>query len=131
MTPQELRDALEELGLNQSEAARRLGVEQSTMYRWVSGERKVPSSVEAALEAWRWLKGRTIEYSGFEIIARPYQLATGQWAMETHIRRNNVVRAYFASNKFDKWDEATAHCLHFGKRIIDGEIPEFSGSDLP
>ncbi len=100
MTPQELRDTLQELELSQSEAARRLGVEQSTMYRWLSGESKIPGPVEAAIEAWQWLRGRTLEYQGFEIVARPYQLQTGRWAMETRILRNNTIRAYFASNQF-------------------------------
>lgn len=52
MSRTELRRALRELGLSQSEAARRLGVQQSTMYRWLAGERKIPGPVEAAVKCW-------------------------------------------------------------------------------
>jgi transcriptional regulator with XRE-family HTH domain len=52
MTPRQLRAALKRLRLSQSEAARRLGVQQSTMYRWLAGERKIPGPVAAALKCW-------------------------------------------------------------------------------
>jgi transcriptional regulator with XRE-family HTH domain len=52
MTPHQLRAALKRLRLSQSEAARRLGVQQSTMYRWLAGERKIPGPVIAALKCW-------------------------------------------------------------------------------
>ena len=52
MTPRRLRAALKRLKLSQSEAARRLGVKQSTMYRWLAGERKIPGPVVAALKCW-------------------------------------------------------------------------------
>ena len=52
VTPRQLRAALKRLRLSQSEAARRLGVQQSTMYRWLAGERKIPGPVVAALKCW-------------------------------------------------------------------------------
>ena len=52
MTPRQLRAALKRLGLSQSEAARRLGIQQSTMNRWLAGERKIPGPVAAALKCW-------------------------------------------------------------------------------
>jgi len=52
MTPRQLRAALKRLRLSQSEAARRLGVEHSTVYRWLAGERKIPGPVVAALKCW-------------------------------------------------------------------------------
>ena len=52
MTKRELRDALKKLKLSQSEAARRLGVRQSTMYRWLAGVRKIPGPVQAAIHCW-------------------------------------------------------------------------------
>lgn len=55
MTPRQLRAALKHLRLSQSEAARRLGVQQSTMYRWLAGERKIPGPVIAAVNCWRKL----------------------------------------------------------------------------
>lgn len=57
MTPRALRVALKRLRLSQSEAARRLGVQQSTIYRWLAGERKIPGPVIAAIKC--WLESRT------------------------------------------------------------------------
>jgi transcriptional regulator with XRE-family HTH domain len=55
VTALQLRRALTALGLSQSEGARRLGVEQSTMYRWCAGKQPVPGPVVAAVQAWREL----------------------------------------------------------------------------
>ena len=52
MTPGDLRELLKRLGLSQSEAARRLYVEGSTLRRWLSGARGIPGPVVACLEAW-------------------------------------------------------------------------------
>jgi transcriptional regulator with XRE-family HTH domain len=52
VTPRQLRAALKRLRLSQSEAARRLGVEQSTIYRWLAGERRIPGPVDAAVRCW-------------------------------------------------------------------------------
>jgi transcriptional regulator with XRE-family HTH domain len=52
VTPRQVRAALKRLRLSQSEAARRLGVQQSTMYRWLAGERKIPGPVAAAITCW-------------------------------------------------------------------------------
>jgi transcriptional regulator with XRE-family HTH domain len=52
VTSRQLRAALKVLELSQSEAARRLGVRQSTMYRWLAGERKIPGPVVAAITCW-------------------------------------------------------------------------------
>ena len=52
MRPAHLAAALTRLRLSQSEAARRLGVQQSTMYRWLAGERTIPGPVEAAVKCW-------------------------------------------------------------------------------
>lgn len=51
-TARQLGKDLKRLGLSQSEAARRLGVRQSTMYRWLAGERKIPGPVQAAVKCW-------------------------------------------------------------------------------
>jgi transcriptional regulator with XRE-family HTH domain len=52
MTPRQLARALKRLGLSQAQAAKRLGVEHSTVYRWLAGERKIPGPVEAAIKCW-------------------------------------------------------------------------------
>lgn len=49
MTPAELRAELARLGLTQSEAARRLGIDPRTMRRWCGGEYDVPAWVPVAL----------------------------------------------------------------------------------
>jgi hypothetical protein len=66
-----------------------------------------------------------VGYKGFEIFPKPYQLANGEWAIRVHIMRRS------AMNTFKSEREARAHCLEFARRIIDGEIPEFSLHDLP
>jgi DNA-binding transcriptional regulator YiaG len=42
MTPDEYRQAIEQLGLSRVAAARLLGVDARTSRRWASGERDVP-----------------------------------------------------------------------------------------
>lgn len=49
MTPAELRTTLERLGLNQTEAARVMGVEPRAVRHWLAGTRKVPKIVERFL----------------------------------------------------------------------------------
>jgi DNA-binding transcriptional regulator YiaG len=43
MTPQQFIDAIAELGLTQTAAARLLGVDARTARRWVAGDRDVPA----------------------------------------------------------------------------------------
>lgn len=52
MTPRALGIALKRLGLSQAEAAKKLGVDHSAVYRWLAGERKIPGPVEAAIKCW-------------------------------------------------------------------------------
>ena len=42
MTDEEYRNAIAALGLQQTEAARLLGVDERTSRRWASGEREIP-----------------------------------------------------------------------------------------
>jgi len=46
MKANELRKILESLGMNQSEFAEELAVEQSTISRWLSGEHKIIPAME-------------------------------------------------------------------------------------
>ncbi len=55
MTAKELAAALERLKLTQAEAARRLGVTPTTVYRWLAGDRKIPGPAVAALKCWKEL----------------------------------------------------------------------------
>ena len=67
-----------------------------------------------------------LSYKGYEIHAAPYQLAdTGEWTINIHISRDhgNEIRSrqFSAGNRFETRDEAVAHCLDFGRQIIDGK----------
>jgi transcriptional regulator with XRE-family HTH domain len=50
MTPAAFRTALESLGLTPAEASRLLGVQNSTIWRWMKGDRPIPKTVELVLE---------------------------------------------------------------------------------
>lgn len=52
MTAKQFRAALKRLGLNQTVAARRLGVTARAVRFWVAGDRKVPEPVVILLKMW-------------------------------------------------------------------------------
>ena len=52
MTPQQLRQALKRLGLKQTHAAERLGVDPRTVRRWVAGDRRIPAPVAILVRTW-------------------------------------------------------------------------------
>jgi hypothetical protein len=58
MTPNQLRSALDRLGLNQVQAGRLFGTGDSgrTMRRWIAGEAVVPASVQILIKL--LLKGK-------------------------------------------------------------------------
>jgi hypothetical protein len=77
----------------------------------------------------------TITYKGYEIQAVPYRLAeSGDWAMKIiilHHRGDAVTtRDFYAHNRFKTENDAIQHCFDFGKKIIDGQIPNCSINDL-
>lgn len=53
MSPTELRQTLEALGLQQTECARLLGTNPRTLRRWVLDEIPVPHPVAILLRLWR------------------------------------------------------------------------------
>lgn len=70
-------------------------------------------------------------YKGYIVEAHPHQLAeNGHWTTNINIEKHtgDAVTSvnYSAGNTFETRDEATAACLQFGRRIIDGEIPKCS-----
>ena len=78
----------------------------------------------------------SIIYKGYEIRAAPHLLdAPRRWSVDVDIIRDagRTVREqhYSAANTFLSEEEAVAHCLEFGRRIIDGEVPEIPRSELP
>jgi DNA-binding transcriptional regulator YiaG len=52
MTPAQLKSILERLGLGQAEAARTIGVDPQTMWRWTVGQRKVSPPERKLLKLW-------------------------------------------------------------------------------
>ncbi len=52
VTPSQFRRKLKDLGLSQSECARRMYVAVNTVQRWISGESKIPGPAIASLECW-------------------------------------------------------------------------------
>ena len=75
-------------------------------------------------------KERSIQnatYKGYEIQATPHQLAnSGKWEINIQIFHDLEdemgLRQFSSSNSFKARDEAVAHCINFGKQIIDGKI---------
>lgn len=53
VTPDELRAVLDDLGLSQLEAARRLGVSGRTVQAWAGGTNAVPGPAEKLLRTWQ------------------------------------------------------------------------------
>ena len=57
VTGHQLRAALKRLGISQMEASRRLGVDPSTVRRWLAGARRIPEPVAILMRT--WLTART------------------------------------------------------------------------
>ena len=56
MTAAEFRTALKSLGINQTEAAKRMNVHRVKVARWATGISRIDGEVEALLQCWQ-LKG--------------------------------------------------------------------------
>jgi len=52
VTRQQLRATIKRLGISQVETSRRLGVDPSTVRRWLSGARRIPEPVAILLRTW-------------------------------------------------------------------------------
>ena len=53
MTGGELREALDAIGLTETEAARLLYITPNALLQYVNGQRKIPGPMVAAVEAWQ------------------------------------------------------------------------------
>ncbi len=74
-----------------------------------------------------------VEYKGYVIEANPDELADGgRWTTNITIERHDgegvMADPFSAANTFDTKEEATAHCINFGRQIIDGQV---SGCQAP
>jgi len=58
MTAAEFRTALDTLGLNQTEAAKKMHVHRVKVSRWANGMHRIPNEVEALLKCWKRYKKR-------------------------------------------------------------------------
>lgn len=73
----------------------------------------------------------TISYKGFSIETRAYQLReTKHWTVDIRIRRKGRTRSFSAPERYSTEAEAVAQSLEFGRRIIDGKVPECSVEHL-
>ncbi len=73
----------------------------------------------------------TSRYRGFDIVARPYQLAeTGRWTVDFDIRRNGRARRFSLKETHATVDEAQSQCVLLGRRIIEGRVEGWSVQDL-
>ncbi len=76
----------------------------------------------------------TMIYKGFEIEAVPSQLRSGEWTVKIHISverdGSTLSRTCDALDTFPTQEEATRCCFDFGKKVIDGQVKEFSLDDL-
>ncbi len=69
-----------------------------------------------------------IPYSGYLIQPAPMALDGGGWNMDLHIwtADRSHSRKYSASDVWPTEEEAIQHIVIFGRRIIDGEVPELT-----
>lgn len=82
-------------------------------------------------------RGRTlsgISYKGYVIRPAPLRLADGHWNHEVYVALDRgyelVERKFFSAATFSTREEAVAHCIVFGKQIIDGAASNCSIDDL-
>ena len=69
----------------------------------------------------------SVRYRGFDIVARPYQLAdSGQWTVDVTIHRGDRFRSFALNEHHATLEEATRQCIGLGQRIIDGRVKGWS-----
>ncbi len=71
------------------------------------------------------------EYKGFTIYPNPrLSLESDTWAIHLSIRRGDRIASYSAEHSFSTKGEAVFHTISFAKKIIDGEIEDYSVDDM-
>jgi hypothetical protein len=75
-----------------------------------------------------------VSYNGYVIRPAPMPLTDGRWNHEVYAvldKGHSVVeRKFFSATTFAAREEAVAHRIEFGRRIIDGEVPNCTVEDL-
>jgi len=76
-------------------------------------------------------------YKGFEISSASHQLFNdGEWTLRVVIikhhdsRGETLTKLFLGNNTFTSQVEANFHSVEFGKKIVDGQYPEFNIIDL-
>lgn len=67
-------------------------------------------------------------YKNYIIQPAPHELIdTGRWGLNLFIlwstEARDESRHFYTSDQYATKEEATAHCINYGKQIIDGKIP--------
>lgn len=90
MSRNELRNALEELGLTQTDAAQLLSVDARTLRRWLEPGGEVPGGHEQAIRAWRRLQ--KLGHSWRPNVKALGELSDEETALQVHLHRNHVLQ---------------------------------------
>ena len=71
-----------------------------------------------------------IMYKGYEISVNLIPLETGEWNTTIWITKDTEKgrkeKSFSGPDTFKAEEKAIQYCIAFGKKIIDGEIPDFS-----
>lgn len=74
---------------------------------------------------------RPLAYGVFTITPRTFQIrGSGQWTLDLLIARRDKVRAFSGPATFPTEQAAIRGCHAFGRRIIEGRVPNCSVDDL-
>jgi hypothetical protein len=70
-------------------------------------------------------------YGEFTIMPRTFQVrGTGHWTLDLLISHRTKVRAFSGPKTFPTEEAAIRGCHAFGRRIIEGRVPNCSIDDL-
>jgi hypothetical protein len=74
---------------------------------------------------------RALAYDGFTITPRTFQIrGSGQWTLDLLIAHRGKLRAFSGPATFPTEQAAIRGCHAFGRRIIEGRVPNLSVDDL-
>lgn len=72
-----------------------------------------------------------VSYKGFAITPRTFQIrGSRRWTLDLLIRGHRRLRAFSGPNTYITEQAAILGCLDFGRRIIDGQVQNYSVEDL-
>ena len=71
------------------------------------------------------------DYRGFTIYPTPnISLEGDAWTVNLSIRRGANIKAFKTAYSFGTKGEAVFHSINFGRRIIDGDVEDFTVDDI-